>query len=600
MVWHGGFEEAKRKKDRTSDIYLVRRLLPYTLRYKVQVLLAVFFMLVGTVTGLIGPFLIKIGIDDYIDILEPDFTGLILLAAVYFIVHIFNWLFAFGRIYTMGKVGQYIIYDVRKDMFDHLHDLGLDYYDREPLGRVISFLSNDAETLSNLMSEGILDVITNVVMLFAILVVLWFLSPALTLWTLLVLPMLFVVTMIFRSRARIAYQRTRKTIAEITRTYQENISGMRVTQSFNREEYNLKRFNEINQNNFSAVMRSQMIFAFLFPAVDLVNSIGTAIVIGAGVNLSFQGIVSIGTIVAFLSYLTRFFQPILTIAMFYNTLQSGLAAAERIVDLLDEESSVIEDPNAIGLPPDIKGSIRFEDVSFEYEPDVPVLQNFNLEIPAGKTYAIVGPTGAGKSTIINLLCRFYPLTKGEISIDGYDINQVTLESLRKNLGIVLQDPFLFSGTIAENISYSTPGVNTEDIEDAARLIGAYEFINNRSDRFDTLVGERGTQISVGQRQLLSFARALLANPKILVLDEATSSIDAYTEKLIQDGIKNLLRNRTSIVIAHRLSTIQEADRIIVIDNGQIVEEGTFNQLLDLNGKFRDLYEKQFKTVSQKN
>ncbi|MFX0067116.1 MAG: ABC transporter ATP-binding protein [Candidatus Hermodarchaeota archaeon] len=600
MVWHGGFAEAKRKEDRTSDIYLIRRLLPYTLRYKVQVFLAVFFMLVGTITGLIGPYLLKIGIDDYIAIPEPDFTGLILLAGIYFIVHIFNWLFAFGRIYTMGKVGQYIIYDVRRDMFDHLHDLGLDYYDREPLGRVISFLSNDAETLSNLMSEGILDVITNVVMLFAILVVLWLLSPALTLWTLLVLPMLFVITMIFRSRARIAYQKTRKTIAEITRTYQENISGMRVTQAFNREEYNLKRFNEINQQNFSAVMRSQMIFAFLFPAVDLVNSIGTAIVIWAGVNLSFQGIVSIGTIVAFLSYLTRFFQPILTIAMFYNTLQSGLAAAERIVDLLDEESSVIEDPNAIELPPDIKGSIRFEDVSFEYEPGVPVLQNFNLEIPAGQTYAIVGPTGAGKSTIINLLCRFYPLTKGEISIDGYDINQVTLESLRKNLGIVLQDPFLFSGTIAENIRYSTLSVNTEDIEDAARLIGAYEFINNRPDGFETLVGERGTQISVGQRQLLSFARALLVNPKILVLDEATSSIDAYTEKLIQDGIKNLLRNRTSIVIAHRLSTIQEADRIIVIDNGQIVEEGTFNQLLDLNGKFRDLYEKQFKTVSQKN
>ncbi|MFX0095644.1 MAG: ABC transporter ATP-binding protein, partial [Candidatus Hodarchaeota archaeon] len=332
---------------------------------------------------------------------------------------------------------------------------------------------------------------------------------------------------------------------------------------------------------------------------DFINALGMAIVVWAGVGLSIGGTVSIGTIVAFLSYLTRFFQPILTIAMFYNSLQSGLAAAERIVELLEEEPMVNDSPVAIDLPPDIQGNIKFENVSFAYEPNVPILQNFNLEIPAGKTYAIVGPTGAGKSTIINLLCRFYPLTAGRILLDGYDINTVTLQSLRQNLGIVLQDSFLFSGTIEENISYATQNATLEEIEDATMLVGAYDFINNRPDKFQTIVGERGTQISVGQRQLVSFARVLLANPKILILDEATSSIDAYTEKLIQDAISKLLQNRTSIIIAHRLSTIQEADQIIVIDDGQIVERGKFQDLIELNGVFRDLYEKQFKSVGQK-
>ncbi|MBC7339014.1 MAG: ABC transporter ATP-binding protein [Firmicutes bacterium] len=411
-----------------------------------------------------------------------------------------------------------------------------------------------------------------------------------------VLPLLFLLTWGFQGRLVQAFHRVRRRIADVNANLQESISGVRVTQAFSREDANAERFDEINARNLHANVQAAALESAFFPAVELVGAVGSAVLVWYGGHLIFLGRVPLGTVVAFLNYLTRFFMPIREITQVWGVFLSAGVSTERIVEILSTEPRVKEEPGAVELGR-VRGEVRFEGVHFSYQPGQEVLHGIDLEAQPGETVALVGPTGAGKTTVINLLARFYDPDRGRITVDGQDIRGVTLASLRRQLGVVLQDNFVFSGTIRENIRYGRPGAADREVEEAARAVGADAFIRRLPQGYDTDVGERGARISVGQRQLLAFARALLADPAILVLDEATSSVDPYTEALIQEALRRLLRGRTAIVIAHRLSTVRDADRIYVLDGGRVAEVGTHDQLLARGGLYRHLYDLQFAAVA---
>ncbi|MHA1207123.1 MAG: ABC transporter ATP-binding protein [Candidatus Hodarchaeales archaeon] len=591
---------AKRKDNRDlltheySDFELFRRLLGYTKPHAIIFFLALVAMLFSTLLSILQPLLLKSVIDDYV--VPKDLEGLGLIAIVYFSITLISFLLNVITSYITTITGLRIITRIREEAFYKLQDLSLDYYDKEATGRIVSRITNDVERLLNLLSTGIIDAVVNVMFLSILFFVLLSLDVALTFTVVVFFPFLAIFIVYFRIKTRSAWQRTRRTLAKVTGYYQESISGITATKALAAENFVTDEFNMLNLDNYEARIKALMLFAIMFPLMDLILTMGTALVLTVGGLSIGSNIITIGTLVAFLSYITRLTQPIMVLSNFYNSLLSSMAAIERIFDILDHSPTVIPRDNKEFPVEDgkikIEGRIEFKNVHFKYTPESdPILNDVSLIIPPRKTFALVGHTGAGKTTIASLLLRFYDFNAGEILLDDIDIRDFGLNYYRSNIAIIPQDSFLFTDSIKNNLLYGNPDASDTEIERALLKVGAYDFVMEKG--FDYEVGERGSRLSMGERQLICFARALLANPLIMILDEATSSVDAHTELVIQQSLQNILQNRTAIVIAHRLSTIRFVDKIVVLDKGQIVEVGTFEQLLEKGGLFADLYQKQF-------
>ena len=579
------------------DPKLARRLLGYLAPYKWRVIVALGWMFFAMSAFIAGPYLIKIALDDGIAVgnlgVLQQAVAFYLLAAVAF------WIGTYYRVRTMAVTGQSIIYDLRRALFDRLQSLSLGFFSRYAVGRLISRVINDVGVLRELITWAVVAVVRDFFDLFGTTLAMFVLSWQLTVLAFLVLPLMFIATEIFRRKARENYRRVRSAVGWVNAVLNENIVGVRVVQSFSREDYNYEIFaREVNGNHLRATNVAALTVSVFFPAVDFIGSfaLGLVIYVGGlavlgqfGVTASFTA----GTLVAFALYIDRFFNPIRDLAQRYNNFQAAMASSERIFELLDTPIEVQDAPNARDLPT-IRGDVDFVNVGFHYADDpAPILEQIDLRVHAGQTIALVGETGAGKSTLVKLVSRFYDVTAGALLIDGVDIRAVSQNSLRRQMGVVLQDPFLFSGTIKENIGYGALDASEDAILAAAQAVGAHEFILNLAQGYETLVGEGGAILSGGQRQLISFARALLADPRILILDEATSSVDTQTERVIQAALERLLKDRTAFVIAHRLSTITRADKIVVIDKGRIVEAGTHAELLQQRGQYFDLYTMAF-------
>ena len=571
-----------------SDFELFKRLIRYTLPHRKIFSVALVGMLLATFLTIIQPLLLKSVIDDYI--LKKDLNGLGFIAIIYFSVTVFSFLLNVITSYVTTITGLRIITKIREEAFYQLQELSMDYYDKEATGRIVSRITNDVERLLNLLSTGIIDAVVNVMFLGLLFLVLFSLDVTLSLTIIVFFPFLAVFIVYFRIKTRSAWQRTRRTLAKVTGYYQEAISGITVTKALSAEEFVTDEFNLLNLDNYQARIRALMLFAIMFPLMDLLLTLGTALVLSVGGYSVGQELISPGTLVAFLSYVTRLSLPIMVLSNFYNSLLSSMAAIERIFDILDSKPQVVSRDDKYLT--DVAGKLVFDKVTFRYTPDTePVLTDFSLVIPPQQTYALVGHTGAGKTTLASLLLRFYDFEVGNIMLDDVDIRDCNLENYRENIAIIPQDSFLFSDSIRNNLLYGNSNASDKEIERALLKVGAYDFTMSKG--LDFQVGERGSRLSMGERQLICFARALLANPKILILDEATSSVDAHTELVIQQSMHNILSNRTTLVIAHRLSTIRFVDQIVVLDKGNIVEMGTFHELMNKGGIFTDLYEKQF-------
>ena len=584
------YEEEKHKR-KLSDRALIKRLLKYLLKYNQRFTITVVAVVIVSLTGLLPPYLLKVAIDNYIK--NSDLAGLTFISIILVGVYLVNWVSNYQRTYQMSWMGQNMVNDLRKQLFSHLQELSFSFYDRSEAGEIISRVTNDTDTLSQIFVQGVVGVISDVLTLIGIVAIMLWLSIHLTLAAFSVMPALVLLMFVFQSRLRKAYRATRKKIAAVTSRFEESISGIREIQSFTREQDTMKGFRQANVENLQANVQAGKLFALLMPAVQIIGAVGTCVVLWFSGILTISGGITLGIVVAFLLYVNKFFSPLVDLTTFYNTLQSAMSAAERIFVTLDTKLEITDASDAIELS-HVKGDLVFDHVTFGYDPARPVLKDVNIHVDTGKTLAIVGPTGAGKSTIAKLLSRFYETKKGTITVDGYDVQKITLNSLHKQMGVVLQEPFLFSGTIMENIKYGKLDASDDKVKQVAKIVGIHEFISSLPQGYETDVGERGVRLSVGQRQLVSFARALLRDPPILILDEATSSVDPYTELKIKKALAVLLKNRTSLVIAHRLSTVRNADNIVVIDEGRIIEEGNHTELMRKKGMYYRLYEKQFK------
>jgi len=587
-----GLDHEKEARSRKiSDRVLIARLLKYLLKYKRRFMITVVAVVVVSLTGLLPPYFLKVAVDNYVA--NSDLAGLTVISIILVGVYLVNWVSDYQRTYQMSWMGQNMVNELRKQLFSHLQDLSFSFYDRSEAGEIISRVTNDTDTLSQIFVQGVVTLISDVLTLIGIVAIMLWLSISLTLAAFLVIPPLLLLIFVFQSRLRKAYRATRKKIAVVTSRLEESISGIREIQSFTREQDAMKDFRQANVENLQANVQAGKLFALLMPAVQIVGAVGTCVVLWFSGMLTISGGITLGTVIAFLLYITKFFRPIVNLTTFYNTVQSAMAAAERIFVTVDTKPEIADAPDAVELS-HVKGEIVFNNVTFGYDPARPVLKDVNIQVEPGKTLAIVGPTGAGKSTIVKLLSRFYELQRGTIAVDGYDVQKVTLNSLHRQMGVVLQEPFLFSGTIMENIKYGKLDASDDEVKQVAKIVGIHEFISSLPQGYETKVGERGARLSVGQRQLVSFARALLGDPPILILDEATSSVDPYTELKIKKALAVLLKNRTSLVIAHRLSTVRNADNIVVINEGRIVEEGNHTELMKKKGMYYRLYKKQFK------
>ena len=580
--------------DRSGEVYnprVIRRMLGYLRPHKWRMVGAFILTMVESGLTLLSPFLIKVAIDDHIT--PGNLEGLIRIGIALALTFVTLFVVSSIQRYTLSWVGQKVLASLRNDLFQHLQRLQLGFHDKRIVGVTVSRVINDVAEINELLSQGVITLLGDSVVLVGIIVIMLGMSPRLALLTFTVLPLMVIATWVFSRQARTAFRDTRSKVAAVVGDLAEDINGMRAIQAFTREKASQDRFEKVNMANRNAYINAMNLSFVFLPTIEFLGILATVIVLWFGGHLVMDESITLGVMVAFLTYVSRFFQPIQELSRIYTTFQSAMAGGEQVVKLLDTPVEIQDKPGAEALD-QIEGLVEFRGVSFKYRDELPeVLHDINLTIPPGKTAALVGPTGAGKTTIASLIARFYDVSGGAVTIDGKDIRDVTLASLRQQVRVISQDPFLFSRSITENIKYGKPQAGDEEMMEAARMANAHEFISRLPEGYQTKVLEGGVNLSQGQRQLVSIARALLTDPRILILDESTANIDSVTEALLQQAIARLLQGRTSIVIAHRLSTVRMADRIFVIDGGRITEQGSHMELLQLGGLYAHLYERQF-------
>ncbi len=570
-----------------------KRLLTYLLPYKRMVIGTLFIILTISMAELAGPILMQQAIDKALP--NKDISMLNMIGLAYLGLRLIMFVGSYLRTIFLNKVGQSVIYDIRKQLFDHIQRLSLRFFDSRPAGKIMVRITNDVDNLNQLLTSGLIQVINDLVTLVMIMGVMIYMSWRLALFSFIILPVLFYIALVLRNYVRESWRDVRRKKATMNAFLQESISGMRTIQAFTQENESKDEFLDINENYTESQIKATKMSLYFRPSVELTSAVGNCIVFAYGAYSVINGQISVGILVAFINYIGRFWQPIRRMSNFYNQVLVAMASSERVFGILDTKPEIknMDNPNKMK---NMEGKVDFNNVSFEYDKNVPVLKNVDFHINPGETIAIVGPTGAGKSTIINLIPRFYDVVDGSITIDDIDVKDIEMDSLREQMSIVLQDPLIFSGTIKENIRYAKLDATDEEIIEAAKIANAHHFITEFENGYETEVQERGSRLSVGERQLVSFARAVLSDPKILILDEATSSIDTNTEKLIQEAIERVLEGRTSFVIAHRLSTIRKADNIFVIDDGEIIEEGTHDDLMKKKGVYYELNKVQYKSL----
>jgi ATP-binding cassette subfamily B multidrug efflux pump len=590
---HGGSYRLTGESARNPRV-TIQRLINYARPYTRQLVIVAVLVLISTFASLAGPILLGKAIDQFMS--AGDLPGLARLALIMLVIFVLGGSASMIHGVMMVGVGQRLIADVRAELFSHLQMLSMAYHDRNKVGDLMSRVTNDSEAINSVLSNGLIDFITNILTLGGIMVSMFFLNWQLAIGTLILLPLMVYITGLVTRRSRVAFREVQRNLGTMNAVMEENIAGIRVVKAFARAEDTVAQFEEANAANRKSGIKADIITAALGPMFTTMSTITIAATALLGGWLALRGIATVGVIATFVVYIMNFFRPMRGIAMLYNSLQSALAGAERIFEVLDSVPTVADQPAAQPVT-NIQGSVTFKNVSFGYDPAKPVLVDVSLSASPGETIALVGPTGAGKTTIINLLSRFYDVNSGSISIDGQDIRYVQQASIRQQLGIVLQDTFLFSATVMENIRYGRLAASDEDVYAAAILSNADWFIRRLPKGYQTQVSEQGHNFSQGQRQLLAIARAILADPRILILDEATSSVDTRTEMLIQEALLKLMEGRTAFVIAHRLSTIRSADQVLVIDGGQIIERGTHESLLAQKGFYYNLYMSQYQRVA---
>jgi ABC-type multidrug transport system fused ATPase/permease subunit len=588
---HGGDFDSDEVLGKVYDNRVVARLPKYMAPVKGWLSLGVVGMVLLTLATLTLPYLVGIATNNMI---SGDYSGLVIILVVYIAATLVQWGGQYMETLFLQYAGQSIIFRMRTDMFDHLQQLSMSFFDTHQVGKLMSRVQNDVQQLQEILTQGIFQILTSVLTLLGIAIIMIFINWKLALITLTVTPVLAITIIIWQKYARTAFTNVRRAIAIVNSQLQEDMAGVRVVQSLSRENENMEQFDEVNRAHLDANVTAVRLEGLMMPLVNLLTGIAFGIVIVIGGFQVLDGILEAGFLLSFLLYVQRFFEPIMMLAMQYTQLQRAMASGARIFELMDIEPDIQDKPGANELPR-IKGEIKFENINFGYEEGKDVLHDINLTVKPGETVAIVGQTGSGKSSLVNLAARFYEVEKGRVTVDGYDVRDVTQQSLREQIGIVPQDPILFSGTIEDNIKYGKPDATKEEVIEVAKTVGAHTFISRLKKGYKTSVGQRGQNLSAGQRQLICLARAVLADPRILILDEATSSVDTHTERVMQRALKHISKERTTLTIAHRLSTVTGANRIIVLKQGNIVEEGTHQQLVRTeNGIYAHLY----KTLSE--
>ena len=586
-------QKEKESSGEIVDTKVLRQLYQYVKPYKAQFYFLVFLTITLALLAPTRPYFIQVAIDDYVAI--GDSQGLIRMIYILVGLMILQAIVQWAQTYYSGWIGQVIIRDLRVRLYNHLLKLKLKFFDTTPIGRLVTRNISDIETLADVFSEGLAAIIGDLLQLVTILGVMFYIDWKLTLVSLCTLPLMIISTYIFKEKIKVTFNDVRNAVSNLNSFLQEHITGMNIVQIFNREDREFEKFKEINREHRRAHIRSVLYYSIYFPVAEIIQAIGIGLVVWYGAVGVLGMELQIGVLISFIMYLQLFSRPIRMIADRFNTLQMGVVSSSRIFKLLDSKEHIANEGNF--NPEKVKGDIQVKDLWFAYVDEDYVLKNINFEVKPGQTVALVGATGAGKSSIINLLSRFYEINKGSITIDGTDIREFELSTLRKHIGVVLQDVFLFSNTIYYNITLGNPNISREQVMEAAEMVGAKKFIERLPGGLDYNVMERGATLSVGQRQLISFVRAMVYNPEIIILDEATSSVDTETEELIQESIERMMKGRTSIVIAHRLSTIQKADKIIVLHKGEIVEQGTHDSLLNQGGYYTQLHQMQLKTMA---